>query len=137
SIALYTYLGWKWMSAMTGICDFCAIAGSDSASSAAGHATRTMSQPAAVSSAICCSVPLTSVVFVVVIDCTDTGWSDPTPTVPTAIGRVLRRGARTGGGGAGIPRFTELTGVVPFDEDRSGRRPHATPEAGETPGDGR
>ena len=27
SIAANTYLGWKWMSAITGICDFCAIAG--------------------------------------------------------------------------------------------------------------
>jgi hypothetical protein len=53
SIAAKTYLGWKWMSAMTGICDFLAIAGSASASSALGQATRTMSQPVAVSSAIC------------------------------------------------------------------------------------
>ncbi len=53
SIAANTYLGWKWMSAITGICDFFAIAGSASASSALGTATRTMSQPDAVSSAIC------------------------------------------------------------------------------------
>ena len=33
SIAAKMYLGWKWMSAMTGICDFLAIAGSASASS--------------------------------------------------------------------------------------------------------
>ena len=45
---------------------------------ATGTATRTMSQPAAVSSAICCSVALTSAVSVVVIDCTDTGASPPT-----------------------------------------------------------
>jgi len=38
-----------------------------------GHATRTMSQPVAVSSAICCSVEFTSWVLVVVIDCTATG----------------------------------------------------------------
>jgi hypothetical protein len=36
SIAANTYLGWKWMSAITGICDFVAIAGSASASSCAG-----------------------------------------------------------------------------------------------------
>ena len=60
SIAAKTYFGWKWMSAMTGICDLRAIAGSASASSWLGQATRTMSQPAAVSSAICCSVALTS-----------------------------------------------------------------------------
>ena len=73
SIAAKTYFGWKWMSAITGICDFCAIAGSASASSAEGQATRTMSQPEAVSSAICWSVELTSEVSVVVIDCTETG----------------------------------------------------------------
>ena len=114
SIAANTYLGWKWMSAMTGICDCFAIAGSASASSWLGHATRTMSQPAAVSSAICCSVVLTSEVSVVVIDCTETGASPPTSTVPTLILRVLRRGARTGGGMAGRPRSVMrwLTGLT-------------------------
>ena len=56
SIAAKTYFGWKWMSAITGICDFLAIAGSASASSCEGQATRTIWQPDAVSSAICCSV---------------------------------------------------------------------------------
>ena len=89
SIAAKTYFGWKWMSAITGICDLRAITGSASASSWLGQATRTMSQPAAVSSAICCSVALTSVVGVVVIDCTETGASPPTWTVPTWIWRDL------------------------------------------------
>ncbi|GAA2068053.1 hypothetical protein GCM10009722_33650 [Williamsia deligens] len=40
----------------------------------------------------------------VVIDCTEMGWSLPTPTDPTMICRVFRRGASTGGGGAGMPR---------------------------------
>ena len=102
-IAANTYLGWKWMSAMTGICDFFAMAGSASASSAEGTATRTMSQPAAVSSAICWRVALTSEVSVVVIDWTDTGWSLPTPTPPTSSWRVLRRGASTAGA-SGRPR---------------------------------
>ncbi len=53
SIAAKTYFGWKWMSAMTGICDFRAITGSASASSCVGQATRTIWQPEAVSSAIC------------------------------------------------------------------------------------
>ena len=78
SIAANTYCGWKWMSAITGICDFFAIAGSASASSVSGTATRTIWQPDAVSSAICCSVALMSAVFVVVIDCTLTGASLPT-----------------------------------------------------------
>ena len=80
------------MSAMTGIWLFRAMAGSASASSWVGQATRTMSQPAAVSSAICWRVALMSVVGVVVIDCTDTGASPPTSTLPT---RILR----SGGGG--------------------------------------
>ena len=37
SIAANTYFGWKWMSAMTGICDLRAMAGSASASSWRGH----------------------------------------------------------------------------------------------------
>ena len=103
SIAANTYFGWKWMSAITGMFDFFAMAGSASASSAEGTATRTMSQPAAVSSAICWRVALTSEVSVVVIDWTDTGWSLPTPTPPTSSWRVLRRGASTAGA-SGRPR---------------------------------
>ena len=106
SIAAKTYFGWKWMSAITGIYDCCAITANASASSAPGTATRTTSQPAAVSSAICCSVVLTSAVSVVVIDCTEIGAPPPTSTLPTLIWRVLRRGASTGGGAAGIPRST-------------------------------
>src|ERR687893_1992943 len=120
SMAAKTYLGWKWMSAMTGICDLRAIAGSASASSALGTATRTMSQPAAVSSAICCKVASTSAVSVVVIDCTDTGYALPTPTAPTCNCRVSRRSASTGGGKAGIPSATLLPGdtrVTPPDGD--------------------
>src|SRR3954471_18089239 len=108
SIAAKTYFGWKWMSAITGICECRAISGSASASSCDGQATRTMSQPAAVSSAICCSVVFTSEVRVVVIDCTETGASPPTSTLPTLICRVLRRGASTGGGAAGMPRLTDV-----------------------------
>ncbi len=92
------------MSAITGIWDLCAIAGSASASSWVGTATRTMSQPAAVSSAICCRVALMSVVGVVHMDWTLTGASPPTSTEPTRILRVGRRGASTGAGAWGMPR---------------------------------
>ena len=68
-----------------------------------------MSHPAAVSSAICWSVALMSVVGVVVIDCTDTGASPPTATLPTWILRLTRRGATTGGGRGGIPSETDMT----------------------------
>src|SRR6476619_5879867 len=130
SMAAKTYFGWKWMSAITGICECWAISGSASASSWDGHATRTMSQPVAVSSAICWRVALTSEVSVVVIDWTEMGWSLPTPTLPTWIWRVLRRGASTGGGASGIPRLisvmAEILGLevegydeVPDDEDQA------------------
>src|SRR6185437_10910441 len=112
SIAANTYLGWKWMSAITGICDFRAIAGSASASSWLGQATRTMSQPEAVSSAICCRVALMSAVRVVVIDCTEIGYSEPTPTAPTCSCRVGRRGANGAAGGAGMPRETLTTSSI-------------------------
>ena len=122
SIAANTYFGWKWMSAITGIWLFLAMMKSTSASSWLGTATRTMSHPVAVSSAICCRVPLMSVVLVVVIDCTETGASPPTSTLPTLICRVGRRGARTGGGVAGIPRLTVMDSS--FDDSR---RPDAPP----------
>src|SRR5690606_7326875 len=107
SIAANTYLGWKWMSAITGICDLRAMIGSASASSALGTATRTIWQPAAVSSAICCSVALMSAVTVVVIDCTEIGASPPTGTSPTMICRGLRRGASGCGGALVMPSTTE------------------------------
>ena len=75
SIAWKTYFGWKWMSAITGIWLFFAMMCSTSASSCDGTATRTISQPDAVSSAICCSVALMFVVGVVHIDWTLTGAS--------------------------------------------------------------
>ena len=112
SIAANTYFGWKWMSAMTGICDLRAISGSASASSWDGTATRTIWQPAAVSSAICCNVALTSAVSVVVIDCTETGAPPPTGTAcapwPTMIWRDFRRGASGSGGSCGSPRSTVI-----------------------------
>src|SRR5215475_7815915 len=115
SIAANTYLGWKWMSAMTGICDLCAICASASASSCDGTATRTIWQPAAVSSAICCSVALTSAVSVVVMDWTDTGAPPPTGTaclpLPTTTWRDLRRSATGCTGSPGMPRSVVMCSV--------------------------
>src|SRR3954464_1466879 len=108
SRAAKTYFGWKWMSAITGICDLRAMAGSASASSWLGQATRTMSQPGAVRSAMCWSAAVMSGVGAVVIDCTDTGASPPTSTLPTLMVRLARRGATTGGGRGGIPRETDM-----------------------------
>src|ERR1700685_2335731 len=100
------------MSAITGIWDFRAISASASASSWDGTATLTISQPAAVSSAICCKVALTSAVSVVVIDCTETGAPPPTGMaclpLPTMICREILRAASGGGGTAGRPRSTVM-----------------------------
>src|SRR5215472_4011596 len=112
SIAAKTYFGWKWMSAITGICDLRAISGRASASSWEGTATRTIWQPVAVSSAICWRVALTSAVSVVVIDWTDTGAPPPTGTAflpfPTMICLDTRRGASGGAGTSGNPRLTVI-----------------------------
>src|SRR5688572_16607778 len=106
------------MSAITGICDFRAMAGSASTSSWDGTATRTIWQPEAVSSAICWRVALTSAVTLVVIDCTETGAPPPTATGPTMICREFRRGARAGGGAAGIPSCTAVMQILLVAEDR-------------------
>src|SRR5690349_2819662 len=120
SIAANTYLGWKWMSAMTGICDLRAISGSASASSWDGTATRTISQPVAVSSAICCSVALTSAVRVVVMDWTDTGAPPPTGTaclpLPTMIWRDLRRAATGCAGSPGMPRSVDIVFIASLED---------------------
>ncbi len=99
AMAAIAYFHWKWMSATTGTVDFCAICASASASSCRGTATRTMSTPAALSAAICCSVALTSCVGVVHIDCTLIGAPSPTGILPTLMRRVARRsgGCRCGG----------------------------------------
>ncbi len=130
SMAAKTYFGWKWMSAITGICDFLAISGSASASSCEGQATRTIWQPEAVSSAICCSVAPTSAVTVVVIDCTEIGASPPTATRPTWMRREGRRTASGRPGTAGRPRETGsvvATAVSPGFRRRSRGRRAGTP----------
>jgi hypothetical protein len=100
------------MSAITGIWLFAAMIPSASASSWCGTATRTMSQPVAVSSAICCNVASMSGVGVVVIDCTLMGASPPTSTLPTRILRETRRGERTGAGMSGMPRATLMASIL-------------------------
>src|SRR5438034_10912847 len=83
SIAFSARLALKWMSAITGIGLKRTIFGSASASSVFGTATRTISQPALTSEAICAVVAGTSCVFVSVIDWTTTGAPPPIWTSPT------------------------------------------------------
>src|SRR5256714_13472103 len=119
SIAANTYFGWKWMSAMTGICDLRAICGSASASSWEGTATRPIWQPEAGRAAICRSVAFTSAVSGGVIDWTDTGAPPPTGTaclpLPTMIWRDLRRDASGSWAGWGMPRSIVMTLVASLD----------------------
>src|SRR3954452_24732036 len=118
SMAAKTYLGWKWMSAITGICDLRAMVARASASSCVGQATRTIWQPDAVSSAICWSVAPMSEVRVVVIDCTDTGAPPPTATGPTWICRDRRRSAIGRTGTSGTPKETAVTALLAVSGDR-------------------
>src|SRR5205809_7409984 len=75
------------MSAMTGIGARRTIFGSAAASPFFGTATRTISQPADASAAICAVVASTSCVLVSVIDWTTTGAPPPIVTPPTLICR--------------------------------------------------
>src|ERR671923_235942 len=121
SSAAIAYFHWKWMSATTGTVDLAAIASRAFASSQCGTATRTRSTPAATSEAICCSVALTSEVFVVVIDWTDTRAPPPEvlerPVLPfvdqEGAGRVGAEGQGDPVGHAGVlDRSTEVVGEV-------------------------
>src|SRR3546814_11601986 len=67
--------------------------GTAAAASGVLTVTRTSSDPARQSSATCFVVAATSAVSVLVIDCTTTGASPPTRTLPTSTWRVLRRAA--------------------------------------------
>src|SRR2546428_12858618 len=64
---------------------------SASADSWSGQETRTMSAPARSRACTCSTVALTSLVTVLVIDCTVIGASPPTGTLPTWIVRQVRR----------------------------------------------
>ena len=89
---------------MTGTGERRTIFGSASASSIFGTATRTISQPADASAAICAVVASTSCVFVSVIDCTTTGAPPPIFTPPTEICRSLAiRGQSSQAGFGGHP----------------------------------
>src|SRR5262245_12391678 len=89
SIAFSARLALKWMSAMIGTGEKRISLGNASASSSFGTATRTISQPAATSEAICAVVAGTSCVFVSVIDWTTTGAPPPILTPPTLTERSL------------------------------------------------
>src|SRR6185503_109391 len=65
--------------------------GTASAASSLFTVTRTNSDPARASEATCSTVEATSAVSVFVMDCTTTGASEPTRTLPIVQVTVLRR----------------------------------------------
>src|SRR4051812_45807914 len=122
SIALSARLALKWMSAMTGIGEKRTIRGSASASSDFGTATRTTSQPAPASAAICAVVAGTSCVFVSVIDCTTTGAPPPIRTPPTLTDRSLLTGGSYRGGSS-APAGEEVVPQPEVQQEREERQP--------------
>ena len=88
SIAFSASVWLKWMSAITGTGERLTIVSSATASLSRGTATRTSSQPASTIRPICSSVASTSLVSVLVIDCTTTGAPPPIGTPPTHIWRL-------------------------------------------------
>src|SRR5690348_14577585 len=91
SIAFSARLALKWMSAMIGTGEKRTILLSASASSVFGTATRTISQPALTSSAICAVVAGTSCVFVVVNALTTTKTHD-VPATTAQIAELVSAG---------------------------------------------
>ena len=81
----------KWISATIGTGTRLIISGNASAAVLSGTATRTIVAPSRASFRICAPVFLTSVVSVVVIDCTATSALPPIWTPPTVTGRVFLR----------------------------------------------
>src|SRR6202022_1513837 len=67
------------------------ICGTAAAASSRSTVIRTSSEPARASAAICATVPATSAVSVLVIDCTTIGAPPPTATLPTLTWVVLCR----------------------------------------------
>src|SRR5437763_17066302 len=79
------------MSATIGTSTWRTMSFNASADSWSGHETRTISAPARSSACTCSTVALTSLVTVLVIDCTVIGASPPTGTLPTYTLRQARR----------------------------------------------
>jgi len=92
SMASTARSGLKWMSATTGTRTLRTMRAKAAVSAGLGTATRTISQPAAVSLRICRTHASTSVVETLVMDWTTMGAPPPMRTGPTWTARVLRRG---------------------------------------------
>src|ERR1700741_5548148 len=92
---------------------------SASASSVFGTATRTISQPALASAAICAVVAGTSFVFLVVIDWTTTGAPPPIWTPPTVTERSLATAPRVPSPGAA----EEVVAEAEIHQHREERQP--------------
>ena len=73
------------MSAIIGTLECLQISLSALVESSSGQDTLTKSAPSLIKSSICLTVAITSVVNVLVIDCTDIGFEPPIFTFPTLI----------------------------------------------------
>src|SRR6476469_905509 len=93
--------------------------------------TRTSSEPARAREATCSTVEATSAVSVLVMDCTTTGASDPTRTLPIVQVTVLRRWMEAMGisslaeraGRAGVLRPQSATIVLTTDYNHQDEGP--------------
>src|ERR1700726_2808643 len=107
------------------------ICGTAAAASSRSTVMRTISEPARESAAICATVPSTSAVSVLVIDCTTIGAPPPTATLPTMTWVVLcrPRGPATSscGGFVGLFMVSRVSGFgdiyqwISGDEGRGAR----------------
>src|SRR5882757_211793 len=102
------------------------ICGTAAAASSRSTVMRTSSEPARDSAAICATVPATSAVSVLVIDCTTIGAPPPTATLPTITWVVLCRalGPATSlcGGFSGLFMASRISGFGDIHQGEDDRR---------------
>src|SRR5580692_3332961 len=104
------------------------ICGTAAAASSRSTVLRTISEPARANAATCATVPATSAVSVLVIDCTTIGAPPPTATLPTMTWVVLRRvlGPATSscGGLMGLFMGAQISGFGDIQQWISGNQDH-------------
>src|SRR5258705_12645605 len=104
------------------------ICGTAAAASSRSTVIRTSSEPARESAAICATVPSTSAVSVLVIDCPTIGAPPPTATLPTNTCVVLCRprgpAMSSCGGVIGLFMAPRISGFGDIQQWINGDRPH-------------
>src|SRR5712691_8434461 len=101
------------------------IRGTAAAASSRSTVIRTSSEPARANAAICATVPATSAVSVLVIDCTTIGAPPPTATLPTmtcvVLCRVLGPATSFCGGFTGWFMGSQISGFGDIHQGDGGR----------------